>query len=117
VTAEVSARTAAADHDLRHIGLAGLADAGILREIVGHRLITTAQRYFHLDASPAPRSWPNSHPSSGDLRVGAFLDEWLEAKRPSLVPNAWAGYRACLDAAGRFGGEPVFLIAFDPWQP
>ncbi|MFI9323522.1 tyrosine-type recombinase/integrase [Kitasatospora aureofaciens] len=38
-------------HDLRHTGLTWMADAGvlphILKEIAGHRLITTTQRYFH----------------------------------------------------------------------
>ncbi|MFJ8476473.1 tyrosine-type recombinase/integrase [Kitasatospora sp. NPDC094011] len=40
-------------HDLRHTGLTWMADAGILphilKEIAGHRLITTTQRYFHPD--------------------------------------------------------------------
>ncbi|WP_418909947.1 Arm DNA-binding domain-containing protein, partial [Kitasatospora phosalacinea] len=31
------------------------------------------------------------------LRVGVFLYEWLEAKRPALAPNTWAGYRACIE--------------------
>ncbi len=26
-----------------------------------------------------------------NLRVDAFLHEWLEAKRPALAPNTWAG--------------------------
>ncbi|MDH6130579.1 tyrosine-type recombinase/integrase [Kitasatospora sp. GP82] len=38
-------------HDLRHTGLTWMADAGVLphvlREIAGHSLITTTQRYFH----------------------------------------------------------------------
>ncbi|GAA2264170.1 site-specific integrase [Kitasatospora cystarginea] len=40
-------------HDLRHTGLTWMADASvlphILKEIAGHRLITTTQRYFHPD--------------------------------------------------------------------
>ncbi|MFD9592674.1 tyrosine-type recombinase/integrase [Kitasatospora sp. NPDC059973] len=40
------------------------------------------------------------------LRVGLFLYEWLEAKRPALAPNTWAGYRACIerDLVPAFGG-------------
>ncbi|MGW3073979.1 tyrosine-type recombinase/integrase [Kitasatospora sp. NPDC001132] len=48
------------------------------------------------------------------LRVGLFLYEWLEAKRPALAPNTWAGYRACIerDLVPAFGG--MLLVDLRP---
>ncbi|MET8623818.1 site-specific integrase [Kitasatospora sp. NPDC004669] len=48
------------------------------------------------------------------LRVGMFLYEWLEAKRPALAPNTMAGYRACIerDLVPAFGG--MLLIDLRP---